>query len=60
LNGLGALAGKVVGEIASADALSREVMNSIANFRRQAIAYAKVSEQAYYNARGLPFKWVEL
>jgi TRAP-type mannitol/chloroaromatic compound transport system substrate-binding protein len=60
LDGLGALSGKVVGEIASADALSREVMNSIATFRKQAIAYAKVSEQAFYNARGLPFKWVEL
>jgi TRAP-type mannitol/chloroaromatic compound transport system substrate-binding protein len=60
LNGLGALAGKVVGELASADPLSREVMASISTFRKQAIAYAKVSEQAYYNARGLPFKWVEL
>jgi len=60
LNGLGALAGKVIGDLAAADPLSREVMASISTFRKQAIAYAKVSEQAYYNARGLPFKWVEL
>ena len=39
--------------------LSKEVMDSIVAFRRQSIAYAKVSEQAFYNARGLPFKWIE-
>ena len=60
LNGLGALSGKVAGDLAAADTLSREVMESISNFRKQSIAYAKISEQAFYNARGLPFKWVEL
>ena len=34
-------------------------MDSIVTFRKQSIAYAKVSEQAFYNARGLPFKWIE-
>jgi TRAP-type mannitol/chloroaromatic compound transport system substrate-binding protein len=60
LDGLGGLAGKVVGDLAAADALSREVLSSIAAFRKQSIPYAKVSEQAFYNARSLPFKWVEL
>ncbi len=60
LNGLGGLAGQVIGDLAAADALSREVMESIAKFRKQSIAYAKVSEQAFYNARALPFKWVSL
>ena len=60
LDGLGALAGKVIGDLATADALSKEVLSSIASFRKQSIAYAKFSEQAFYNARGLPFKWVEL
>ncbi len=59
LNALGGLSGKVIGDLAAADPLSREVMDSITTFRKQAIAYAKVSEQAFYNARGLPFKWVE-
>ena len=59
LNSLGTLSGKVIGDLAAADPLSREVMDSITSFRKQAIAYAKVSEQAFYNARGLPFKWVE-
>jgi len=60
LNNLGGLSGKVVGDLAAADPLSREVMESIAKFRSQSIAYAKISEQAFYNARGLPFKWVSL
>ena len=60
LNNLGGLSGKVMGDLAAADSLSREVMTSIASFRKQSIAYAKISEQAFYNARGLPFKWVEL
>ncbi len=59
LNGLGALSGQVIGDLAGADALSREVMDSIQSFRTQSIGYAKVSEQAFYNARGLPFKWVQ-
>jgi TRAP-type mannitol/chloroaromatic compound transport system substrate-binding protein len=60
LNGLGALSGKVIGDLAAQDALSREVLSSIVKFRKQSIPYAKVSEQAFYNARALPFKWVEL
>ncbi len=58
LNGLGTLSGQVIGDLANADPLSREVMDSIQAFRPQAIALARVSEQAFYNARGLPFKWV--
>jgi TRAP-type mannitol/chloroaromatic compound transport system substrate-binding protein len=59
LNALGALSGQVIRDLVAADSQSREVMDSIAAFRKQAIAYAKVSEQAFYNARGLPFKWLE-
>ena len=60
LNGLGALSGQVIGDLASKDALSSEVLKSIVKFRKGSIAFAKVSEQAFYNARGLPFKWVSL
>ena len=60
LNGLGQLSGEVIADLAAADPLSREVMESLAKFRAQSIPYAKVSEQAFYNARGLPFKWVQL
>ena len=60
LNGLGALSGQVIGDLASEDALSSEVLKSIVKFRKGSIAFAKVSEQAFYNARGLPFQWVKL
>jgi TRAP-type mannitol/chloroaromatic compound transport system substrate-binding protein len=59
LNAFGTLSGRVMGDMAAADPLSREVMDSVVAFRRQAIAYAKVADQAFYNARGLPFKWIE-
>ena len=60
LNGLGALSGQVIGDLASKDALSSEVLKSIVKFRTGSIAFAKVSEQAFYNARVLPFDWVSL
>ena len=60
LNGLGGLAGEVIGDLAAADPASLEVMESIRDFRQHSIAFAKVSEQAFYNARGLPFKWADL
>jgi TRAP-type mannitol/chloroaromatic compound transport system substrate-binding protein len=60
LNGLGALSGQVIGDLAAKDALSSEVLKSIVKFRTGSIAFAKVSEQAFYNARGLPFDWVSL
>ena len=59
LNGLGALAGAVIGEKADDDPLSRKVMDSIVTFRKNAITFAKASDQAFYNARLLPFKWVQ-
>ena len=60
LAGLGALAGQVIGDLAAADPLSTEVLKSIVAFRSQAISYAKVSEEAFYTARRLPFDWVKL
>ena len=60
LDALGKLSGEVLGDLASGDPMSREVMTSILAFRRQSIAYARVSEQAFYNARTLPFGYVQL
>jgi TRAP-type mannitol/chloroaromatic compound transport system substrate-binding protein len=60
LSGLGKLSGEVIGDLAGADPLSREVLESTIAFRKQSIAFAKVSEQAFYNARGLNFEWVTL
>ena len=60
LDALGGLAGEVLGDLAAADPMSREVMASILAFRKQSLAFARVSEQAFYNARTLPFRYVQL
>ncbi len=59
LNGLGGLAGKVLTDLANQDPLSREVLDSILEFRTKLIAWTKVSEQSYMTARLLPFKYAE-
>ncbi len=58
LNGLGALSGQVLRDLAAQDPMSQEVMNSILTFRARAIPHASFSEQAFYNARSLPFRYV--
>ena len=57
LNGLGKLAGQVMNEIASKDALSREVMDDYLKFRREALAWSSRAEGTYLPARLLPFKY---
>jgi TRAP-type mannitol/chloroaromatic compound transport system substrate-binding protein len=59
LNHLGSLSGQVIAERAAADPLSNEVLASLRTFRASAIPLARISDQAFYNARGLPFRWVE-
>jgi TRAP-type mannitol/chloroaromatic compound transport system substrate-binding protein len=59
LNHLGKLSGDVMNDLASKDPLSREVMDDYLKFRRDVIAWEKVSEQAFMTARLLPFKYAE-
>ncbi len=59
LNGLGGLAGQVLTELADQDPMSREVLDSILDFRRKLIAWTKVSEQSYMTARLLPFEYAK-
>lgn len=59
LAALGEASGKVVGEIGHGDPLSAKVLESFLNFRRQAIGWSKVSDQAFSDARLLPFKYGE-
>ena len=47
LNGLGRLAGEVMNEIASKDALSREVMDDYLKFRKGALAWSSLAEGTY-------------
>ncbi len=58
LNGLGRVSGQVLRDLAAQDPLSQEVMTSILAFRAKAIPHASFSEQAFYNARSLPFRYV--
>ena len=57
LNALGDASGKVAAEVAASDALTQRVYDSFINFRRKSIAYSKKSDQAFWQARLLPFKF---
>ncbi len=57
LNRLGGLSGQVVNDLASQDSQSREVLDNILRFRKDAISWSKLSEQTYLAARALPFKY---
>ena len=57
LSEIGKASGEVVAEVAAGDAIGRKVYESFIAFRKQSIAWSKVSEQAYTNARLLPFKY---
>ncbi|MCW5698555.1 MAG: TRAP transporter substrate-binding protein [Rhodospirillales bacterium] len=59
LAGLGAIAGKVMNDLASGDPLSRKVMDSILTFRKDAKAWSVVSETAFTAARHLDFPYAE-
>ncbi len=57
MNEIGRQSGIVVREVGEADALARKILESYLNFRGDAIGWSKLSEQAYFNARLLPFKY---
>jgi TRAP-type mannitol/chloroaromatic compound transport system substrate-binding protein len=59
LVGLGNLAGEVLNDEASADPLAREVMDSLLNFRKSAMNWAGMSEQAFMAARLLDYQYAE-
>ena len=39
------------------DAMTKKVYDSFLAFRKNAIAWSKLSDQSYWNARLLPFKY---
>ncbi len=57
LNAIGEASGKVVAEVAEVDDISKRIYESFISFRRQSISWAKIADQAYMNARLLPFKY---
>jgi len=57
LTEFGKISGDVVAAVANEDPFSKKVFESYLDFRKKQVAYTKISEQAYLNARSLPFKY---
>ena len=54
---IGEVAGQVVAEIGNSSPMSKRVYDSFVGYRKHAIAWARIGEQGYMNARLLPFKY---
>lgn len=57
MKALGEAAGDVVAAAGAADDISKSVYESFLKFRRNAVVYTKVTEQAFGDARLLPFRY---
>lgn len=57
MQAIGQASGEVVAEVAEIDDLSKRIYESFIAFRRQSISWSKIAEQAFLNARLLPFKY---
>lgn len=57
LNAIGAASGDVVAAVADEGGITKRIYDSFIAYRRSAIAWSKLSDQAYWNARLLPFKY---
>ncbi len=59
LNAIGEASGHVVAEAAASDDITKRVYDSFIAFRKKAISWSKLSDQAYWDARLLPFKYAD-
>ncbi|MBO31583.1 MAG: ABC transporter substrate-binding protein [Rhodospirillaceae bacterium] len=57
MNAIGKASGEVVAEAGASDKITGKVYDSFRNFRKESIAWSKLSDQAYWEARLLPFKY---
>ena len=57
MKALGEAAGDVVSDAGSADAVGKKVYESFQKFRKTAVVWTKVTDQAYGDARLLPFRY---
>ena len=57
LSAIGEKSGEVVADVGNVDAIGKKIYESFITFRKNSIAWSKVSEQAYTNARLLPFNY---
>ena len=53
----GKASGQVVSEMAQSSPMAKKVYASFIDYRKKSIGWAKIGEQAFMNARGLPFKY---
>jgi TRAP-type mannitol/chloroaromatic compound transport system substrate-binding protein len=57
IKAIGEISGQVVAEAGKGDAATEKVYASFIDFRRKAISWSQLAEQAYGVARSLPFKY---
>ena len=57
VNAIGEAAGEVMAEIAESDEITRKIYNSFIDFRKKAMRWSRYGEQAFLQARLLPFKY---
>lgn len=57
LQAVGEASGVVTAEAGAGDPMTKKVYESFLKFRKQSIAWAKIADQAFWDARLLPFKY---
>ncbi len=57
LQQIGKISGEVMAEAGATDAITRKVYESFLKSRKESISWSKLGDQAYWNARLLPFKY---
>ena len=57
LNRIGEISGEVVAEVGASDAMTRRVYESFLKARKEQISWSRLGDQAFWQARLLPFKY---
>ena len=57
LNAIGKLSGEVVAEVGNSDPMTKRIYDSFLKSRGESIAWSKLGDQSYWDARLLPFKY---
>ncbi|MQX36253.1 TRAP transporter substrate-binding protein [Roseospira navarrensis] len=59
MTAIGGAAGEVVAEVAAEDPMTQKVYDSFLDFRTKAMGWARIADQAYWNARELPYEYTK-
>ena len=57
LSEIGRISGEVVSEVGNSDALTKRVYESFLRSRKESIGWSRISDQSFWSARLLPFKY---